>query len=467
MGRSVNTAKGAAGKGGFSPAANRAAPAKAGHHASLLNQPPKTRANTAAFPIWKSKGYVYANSDMAGSRSGNGGARVQDDTASLAAGFQRIKAEEGLSRTDILRAYARYSPDLGDKMLLSEFMALGLYNQAEVAPGFIGAKEAALFARRMNFQTHKRGLVADKLLFDGALRGLGFPVAPLQAVFGAKILPPPVHSLQNRNDIGRFLLHEAQYPLFGKPLSGQNSDDVISIDAADPATRRLRLATGESIDLHAAVALIAPKYFRWGYLFQSRIPQHATLSDAIGPTIGSFRVITVLSEATPRVIGAIWKIPVRGMVADNLWRGAMIAEVNHETGQIGHVRTGIGPASGRCPTHPDTHQMIEGLAVPHWPDLIACVTTASGLLSGLPLVGWDVAISGAGPVIIEANTSPSLDLLQYASRTPALAPALRDEMLAEHARLQRQQKKSHKQSRQRLNAKIRARLGRALGLGRK
>ncbi len=392
---------------------------------------------------------------------------MQDETATLAAGFQRIKADSGLSRAQVLRAYAAYRPETGHKMLLSEFMALGLYRDKRVPSGFIGAQEAALFARRMNFQTHKRGLVADKLLFDGALRGLNFPVAPLQACFGAKSLPAPVHSLKTRADIAAFLYQKARYPLFGKPLSGQNSDDVISIDGIDPASRRLRLVTGEELDMQAALSRIAPRHFRWGYLFQSRIFQHPTLSKLIGPTLGSFRVITFLHEAQSRVIAAFWKIPRQGMVADNLWRGAMIGAVNIATGEVGPVRTGLGPAADWCQTHPDTGGRFEGVQVPHWSALVDCVTRASGLLSGLPLVGWDVAISQDGPVIIEANTSPSLDLVQYATQRPALEPALRQEMLAECARLERQHKKTRKEARQRLSAKVRARLHGALRARRK
>ena len=53
---------------------------------------------------------------------------------------------------------------------------------------------------------------------------------------------------------------------------------------------------------------------------------------------------------------------------------------------------------------------------------------ASGLFYGLPLIGWDVAICPEGPVIVEANTNPLLELPQYLDGTGALAGPGGDEL---------------------------------------
>jgi len=178
-------------------------------------------------------------------------------------------------------------------------------------------------------------------------------------------------------------------------------------------------------------------------------------------------VISLLVGAGARVIGAAWKIPRQGMIADNLWRGGLLASVNVKTGEVGRAREGIGPAAGWHATHPDTRKPIAGFALPYWPEAIQLVRQAAEMLSGLPLVGWDIAIGRDGPVFIEANTSPSLDLLQYASQSPALPPALRAEMLAEAGRLRGQMKTDRGARKQQLRGKIRARLAQSMGIGKR
>ena len=148
---------------------------------------------------------------------------MQEDQESLKAGFRRIAEQEAVTRAEVIRAYARYRPEVGHKMLLSEFMALGLYRHKRVAQGFVGTRAATEFAREVNFRPHKRGLVSDKLLFDAALRGLGYPVPEIQAIFGAKKLPPPIRALDHKGAVERFLRREARYPVFGKPLWGRTA----------------------------------------------------------------------------------------------------------------------------------------------------------------------------------------------------------------------------------------------------
>jgi len=189
---------------------------------------------------------------------------MDENPDTLKAGFRRIKAEDGMGHAQVLKSYAAYSPEAGHKMLLSEFMALDLHRHETVPAGYIGTREAAEFARAVNFQQHKRGLVTDKLLFDGTLRGLGFPVAPIQAIFGAKSLPPPIHTLENRQAMDAFLRHHASYPIFGKPLAGQNSTDVVSIDSCDGQDGLLHLPTGDAVEVAQVLAMIAPRHARWG-----------------------------------------------------------------------------------------------------------------------------------------------------------------------------------------------------------
>jgi hypothetical protein len=62
--------------------------------------------------------------------------------------------------------------------------------------------------------------------------------------------------------------------------------------------------------------------------------------------------------------------------------------------------------------HPDTGARIRGAIVPDWQGVRSAMLGLAGLLPYPGLIGWDVALMPAGIVIVEANTSPGLDIHQ-------------------------------------------------------
>ena len=72
-------------------------------------------------------------------------------------------------------------------------------------------------------------------------------------------------------------------------------------------------------------------------------------------------------------------------------------------------------ATGRRETvekHPDTGAQIEGTVVPNWKSVKETMLELATLLPFPGLVGWDVALTDSGLVIVEANTGPGLDIHQ-------------------------------------------------------
>ncbi len=384
-----------------------------------------------------------------------------DDRAESGLVFDMRVAQRssGLSRLMILRKYFKHRLK-GNRLLLSEYLALGLY-QSHKAGDFIGVRGATELALAVNFKSHRRALVQDKLLFDGMLRGLGFPVPDLQAVYGKR----PVRGIPNLHNAAAFadfLTGRARYPLFCKPLRGQGSEGVFAIESYDPNAAELVLFDGARLDVGAFVAGLGPVW-RQGYLVQSRLVQHADVTALVGETIGTVRIITFLEKTTAIVIAGFWKVPVGKVVADNLWRGNAIAAVDLKTGAIGRVLESLEVGAKTLQRHPDTGAELTGMMLPDWDQVIRLCGQAAELLTGLPILGWDVALTVDGPVIIEANSVPSLDLAQYPDAEGLLTPALRQRFRAEVTRLLGEKCKNEKAWRKRRRALVLKRLARALG----
>ena len=104
-------------------------------------------------------------------------------------------------------------------------------------------------------------------------------------------------------------------------------------------------------------------------------------------------------------------------VTDNFSRNGVVAKVDAETGLLGRGLS-IGPGNALVPrdAHPDTHQPITGIQVPRWQDVLALVQTLGRAFPELIYVGWDIAVTPSGPVVIEGNSHPSLRFFQFYDR---------------------------------------------------
>jgi len=78
----------------------------------------------------------------------------------------------------------------------------------------------------------------------------------------------------------------------------------------------------------------------------------------------------------------------------------------------------LRPDIGWRTHHPDTGAPIEGRVLPFWPETVALACRAHAAFLPRVIVGWDIAITSGGPVLIEGNGAPGIDLLQRAYREP-------------------------------------------------
>ncbi len=145
--------------------------------------------------------------------------------------------------------------------------------------------------------------------------------------------------------------------------------------------------------------------------------QQAAYAQAIHPaSLNTIRLLTMragadqlafIAAATHR-FGASATGPV-----DNFSAGGLVAEVDLESGRLSAAAQ-IGPGNilGFRPNHPDSGARIEGLYVPCWTEAKELVLKLCEMLPNLDYVGWDVAITEEGPVVIEGNSHPSLRFFQ-------------------------------------------------------
>jgi len=143
-----------------------------------------------------------------------------------------------------------------------------------------------------------------------------------------------------------------------------------------------------------------------GYLFQETIVQHPDL-DKVNPScINTIRMDAFIdSNGKVEIISAFLRININNSHLDNISQGGYGIGINLSTGKLkkyGYCQPSfsIYPIS----SHPSTGTVFEDFQLPYFNEVKKLVLKAAGLMPRLRLVGWDVAISKTGPVLMEGNS---------------------------------------------------------------
>lgn len=287
---------------------------------------------------------------------------------------------------------------------------------AEARDRFVGTSRNRRINRAFNAMGRARGFVDDKLYYEMILQRNGVPTSETIALFHRSITLGHMTCFADEEGFAAYLRRPEEYPLFGKPLGGSLSLGTISIKRYDAERDAVSLSDGQVVPVPQLVSEIVAEYGRAGYILQRKVEPHPELARFTGSSVGTVRVLMAGDGHTHWPQYACWKIPRPGSPADNFWRdGHLLALLDTETGAVVRVQQGTG-ARAETVTRREGGPSFEGLRIPDWDRVIDLATRAVQVTGDMRIVGFDVAVSDRGPVIIEANTNPDHALYQIVAR---------------------------------------------------
>ncbi len=146
------------------------------------------------------------------------------------------------------------------------------------------------------------------------------------------------------------------------------------------------------------------------------VVQHPQMARMNPTSVNTVRVVSLRTAGGAKPLCAFLRMGCGSRAVDNLNSGGIAAKVDIDTGTI------TLPAADKqgwgYEKHPDTGEPIIGFSIPMWSQVIAMVEEAAEVIPQVGYVGWDVALTEAGPVIIEGNCYPGHDILQLPIYTP-------------------------------------------------
>ncbi len=305
-----------------------------------------------------------------------------------------------------------------------------------------GQQRNTMVHHAINYRYDWWGLLENKLAVCSYLSAYGFPTIPSLAVYCKNLKTGAANLASDERQLRNILTDEANYPMFGKPVEGQQSLGSIGLLRYLPEEKGLETSEGRMVPLDAFVEQLRTHY-PTGYLFQKLLSPHAAIRAVCGDRLATVRIVTLVSEAGPKVFRACWKIPAGSNTADNYWRrGNLLAQLDVTQGRVLRVLSGSGLDLVQLDHHPDSNAPLIGFQIPHWQRMVDTVTEAASMMQHVPLIGWDVAALDEGPIIVEMNERPDFFLPQLADARGILEPEM-TELMAVQARKFAEHKKAN------------------------
>lgn len=236
-------------------------------------------------------------------------------------------------------------------------------------------------------------LLRDKYLFYKYLSSNDIAVAPVFAVYKNGSLYDTKLSLLDEN----FIKGKTNY--FIKSIDGECASFVKRIKNYEEYTRVL--------------SLLDPKQ---GYILQDALVQCDEMNRLNPKSINTMRIVTVMKDGEISVLTLLLRVGTEKTGNVDNWAAGGIAVGIQENGylkQHGFYKPQYGQKTDR---HPDTDIIFSEFEIPFFKQAIELVCNAHRHLYGIHSIGWDVAFTVDGPVLIEGNDNWEISLMQACDR---------------------------------------------------
>lgn len=189
-----------------------------------------------------------------------------------------------------------------------------------------------------------------------------------------------------------FLDHNPQF--MSKPYDGLGGQDVKKVTAADIADRQAYF-----------------DHCRENRVFlEQLVHQHPDMNALCPASVNTARIMTFNDHGKPEILWMGLRVGNGVNAVDNFHAQGMGVAIDMQTGCL--KGQGIDKDGNQFAVHPTTGVAFDGFRLPDFQQAVELVLKGALESDKILVIGWDVAFSENGPVVIEANRRPGYDLVQ-------------------------------------------------------
>lgn len=203
-------------------------------------------------------------------------------------------------------------------------------------------------------------------------------------------------------------------------IDAEHKDEFLHFVAAHPRfiLKHVDDALGKGVSIvdTAASGETAEQLFdrlikdEWEYIAEELIVQAPELMAIHPSSVNTVRFATFLKGDEIQHLFSFLRMGSGNGIIDNATAGGLAAAIDMETGIV------TSPACRedltRMLCHPDTGVQIIGMQIPRWDELLTMVDALARMVPAQQFVGWDLALTEKGWVMVEGNDNAMITAIQ-------------------------------------------------------
>jgi hypothetical protein len=350
--------------------------------------------------------------------------------------LSHLAQQRGARRLDIVRELLHLRARTG--IGLEEYRFYGLCDSAKSwswKESYMteNASDYDLMCRALN-PAEYWSLFNNKLIFNRYFGAIGLPVTTVLGLFDPQF--DTTHDsclLRTEEQFAEFLLQHVSRGVVVKHVEGMRGSGVFVFTELDAGNARpLVNIDGRRFDMTTLLEKMRKTVMRQSgsfsrvWFIEKRMHLHPDIARLCGPTLSCMRMQTFIeSDGRAQLIASVIKIPNKVRSADNLHFGGVGIWVDPETGVLGRGRSMNEKDVNWLTSLPWNGIEFYGMRVPFWEEARDVVLRAAAGFPWCRCIGWDVAVTPTGPVLIEGNHNFSLRLVQAVAPQGLLSDGIR------------------------------------------
>lgn len=152
------------------------------------------------------------------------------------------------------------------------------------------------------------------------------------------------------------------------------------------------------------------------YVLQDTLKQHHTMNALNPHSVNTVRIVTVMKDGEPSVLTSVLRVGTAASGNVDNWAAGGLSVGCLDNGclrEYGFYKPMYGT---KTDVHPDTGIAFSEFQIPMYDQVVELVLRAHRQLYLMHSIGWDVALTEQGPVIIEGNDNWEISLMQACDR---------------------------------------------------
>ncbi|MBR3268360.1 MAG: hypothetical protein IKI58_06510 [Oscillospiraceae bacterium] len=137
------------------------------------------------------------------------------------------------------------------------------------------------------------------------------------------------------------------------------------------------------------------------HLLEERVQQNKVMAALNASSVNTVRVITFNTRQGIEIPYTFMKIGRAGSFVDNGGAGGILVGIDEKTGML--CTNGFDEMNRCYKTHPDSGVAFIGYQLPDWENLLTLSRKMSAQIPSVRYIGWDLAYTDQGWVVIEGN----------------------------------------------------------------